>query len=200
MAQGRGRWRKWRGAVVGDAFQLFAPTHMGCFLLYHLGENAITQVTKKVDKFRRQWLFVDTQTKNHLLDIPEAPPTKWARWGSKSLESPRAAPVRDSMKELRDAGLTGTMVALDFTKRRIAPLQRHTERMWSYNGGEDTMRLSHHRLTGNELANAMKTLFTTEVSLNPGDIVVQPLFNCDEAVMLDVRGKIPRLTLLYAHV
>ena len=36
MAQGRGRWRKWRGAVVGDAFQLLAPTHMGCFLLHHL--------------------------------------------------------------------------------------------------------------------------------------------------------------------
>ena len=42
MAQGRGWWRKWRRAAVGGgsgegrAFQLFAPTHMGCFLLYHL--------------------------------------------------------------------------------------------------------------------------------------------------------------------
>ena len=33
VARGRGRWRKWRGAA---AFQLFAPMHMGCFLLYHL--------------------------------------------------------------------------------------------------------------------------------------------------------------------
>ena len=33
VARGFGWWRKWRGAV---AFQLFAPTHMGCFLLYHL--------------------------------------------------------------------------------------------------------------------------------------------------------------------
>ena len=33
VAQGRGWWRKWRRAV---AFQLFAPTHMGCFLLSSL--------------------------------------------------------------------------------------------------------------------------------------------------------------------
>ena len=33
VARVRGWWRKWRGAV---AFGLFAPTHMGCFLLYHL--------------------------------------------------------------------------------------------------------------------------------------------------------------------
>ena len=36
MARGRGSGagsRKWRGAV---AFRVFAPTHIGCFLLYHL--------------------------------------------------------------------------------------------------------------------------------------------------------------------
>ena len=43
MAQGRGRWRKWRGGVVGDGsgagpslFSFLLPTHMGCLLLYHL--------------------------------------------------------------------------------------------------------------------------------------------------------------------
>ena len=46
MAQGRGRWRKWRGAF---AFQLFAPTHMGCFLLYHLYPFSDFFLSKLID-------------------------------------------------------------------------------------------------------------------------------------------------------
>ena len=59
---GRGRWRKWRRASVGDgsgagsqkwrgaaAFQLFAPTHMGCFPLYHLYPFSDFFLSKLID-------------------------------------------------------------------------------------------------------------------------------------------------------
>ena len=42
--------RKWRGAA---AFQLFAPTHMGCFLLYHLYALSEFFLSKLIDSLER---------------------------------------------------------------------------------------------------------------------------------------------------
>ena len=56
MAQGRGRWRKWRGGVVGDGsgagpslFSFLLPTHMGCLLLYHLYPFSDFFLSKLID-------------------------------------------------------------------------------------------------------------------------------------------------------
>ena len=38
------------------------------------------------------------------------------------------------LKLLRDAGLTGQMVARDFVQRRIAPLQDHAKPLRMYSG------------------------------------------------------------------
>ena len=46
------------------------------------------------------------------------------------------------IQRIREAGVTGQMVARDFTKRRIAPLQWHSEPVWTYTGRGDAMRLS----------------------------------------------------------
>ena len=86
------------------------------------GKNAITKVTKKVDDFRQRWFLVDTKVNNPLLDVPEEPPRKWARWASEGFEGPKLDAVYECLRGLREAGLTGQMVAKDFTKRRIAPL------------------------------------------------------------------------------
>ena len=45
------------------------------------------------------------------------------------------------LKMLRDAGLTGQMVAHDFVQRRIAPLQAHSRPVWMYSGPQERMRL-----------------------------------------------------------
>ena len=87
-----------------------------------VGEDAITKVMKKVDDFRKQWFLVDAKVKNHLLEMPVAPPKKWARWASESFEGPKLDAVYQCLRGLRDAGVTGQMVAKDFTRRRIAPL------------------------------------------------------------------------------
>ena len=86
-----------------------------------VGENAVTKVTKKVDDFRKRWCLVDAKVKNHLLDMPVAPPKKWERWASEALEGPKLDAVYQCLRGLRDAGVTGQMVAKDFTRRRIAP-------------------------------------------------------------------------------
>ena len=96
------------------------------------GENAVTKVTKKVEGFRKRWIFVDAKVKSAFLDVPEAPPTKWARWASEGFGGPKLERVFERLKELRDAGVTGQMVARDFTGRRIAPLQERSEPVWRY--------------------------------------------------------------------
>ena len=95
------------------------------------GEDAVTKVTKKVDGFRKRWLFVDAKRTNPLLEVPEGPPTKWARWGSAEFAGSKLDVVYDYIWCIRDAGVTGQMVARDFTRRRIAPLQWHSEPVWT---------------------------------------------------------------------
>ena len=63
------------------------------------------------------------------------------------------------LKLLRDAGLTGQMVARDFVQRRIAPLQAHAKPIWMYSGPQDRMHLHPESLTEKEMATAMKLLF-----------------------------------------
>ena len=60
---------------------------------------------------------VDTKTTNPLLEIPVAPPKKWARWASEDCEGPKLDAVYKCLRGLRDAGLTGQMVAKDFTRQ-----------------------------------------------------------------------------------
>ena len=94
-----------------------------------------------MENFCQRWLYVDTKVNNSLLDVPVAPPRKWARWASEGFEGPKLDVVYERLRELRDAGLTGQMVAKDFTRRRIAPLQWHSVAMWLYTGLDDGMRL-----------------------------------------------------------
>ncbi|KAF0897563.1 hypothetical protein E2562_039154 [Oryza meyeriana var. granulata] len=42
--------------------------------------------------------------------------------------------------QLREEGLTSTMVIRDFLRRRLAPLQRHSRLAWLYTGGRDATR------------------------------------------------------------
>ena len=55
---------------------------------------------------------------------------KWALWGSEGFEGRKLGSVFECLRVLREAGITGQMVAKDFTKRRIVPLQKHSEPMW----------------------------------------------------------------------
>ena len=84
-------------------------------------------MTKKVDGFHKRWLFVDAKRTNPLLEVPEAPPTKWACWGSAEFSGSKLDAVHVCIQRIREAGVTGQMVARDFTRRRIAPLQWHSE-------------------------------------------------------------------------
>ena len=80
-------------------------------------------MTKKVEEFSQKWLLVDIGATNAFYDVPEAPRMKHDGWSSVGLASQAMSALVGRMKLLRNAGLTGQMVARDFVQRRIAPLQ-----------------------------------------------------------------------------
>ena len=122
-------------------------------------ELPITRIPKKVEEFRKKWLLVDVEGSNAFCDIPDAPQVKHDGWSSVPLAHQAMSALVGRLKMLRDAGLTGQMVARDFVQRRIAPLQAHTRPMWMYSGPQDRMRLHPKYLTEKQMAASMKLLF-----------------------------------------
>ena len=155
------------------------------------GDEAITQVTKKVDGFRMRWLFVDAKRTNPLLEVPEGPPTKWARWKSAEFEGEKLDAVYMCISRIREAGVTGQMVAKDFTRRRIAPLQWHSEPVWRYNGREDAMRLSRDGFTPEVLRQVMCVLFVTPTIPAPGSDAARPIISFNEESIEEQREVMP---------
>ena len=121
------------------------------------GEEIVTSVTKKVEDFRKRWFLMQFGSQSAFFELPEAPPTKRASWSSKALKGASLGPVVRRLKDLREAGLTGQMVAKDFVRRRIAPLQKHADAMWLYSNQGDKMRLSATLYTKEELHALMET-------------------------------------------
>ena len=147
---------------------------------------------KKVENFRQRWIFIDTKVKNSLLDVPEAPPRKWARWASEGFEGPKLDVVYECLWGLRDARLTGQMVAKDFTRCHIAPLQWHSVPMWMYTGLEDRMRLCVDNFAPEVLNKVMETLFSSAAIPAPAADDARPLFTFGEETVREHRSCLPK--------
>jgi hypothetical protein len=47
--------------------------------------------------------------------------------------------LRPRIRDLRKAGVMGTMVGVEFITRRIAPLQDHHRNIWAHRAGDDLL-------------------------------------------------------------
>ena len=95
------------------------------------------------------------------------------------------------LKVLRDAGLTGQMVARDFVQRRIAPLQDHVRPMWMYSGPQDRMRLHGEPLPEKETAAAMKLLFGVAEIPGADMELLRPIHQLPLQSRLDILESLP---------
>jgi hypothetical protein len=82
---------------------------------------------KKVEDFRRCWLFIDILEESELFLITGVPPVKLTTWASEALLEEALKTLRPRIHDLRKAGITGTMVGVEFVTRRIVPLQDHRQ-------------------------------------------------------------------------
>jgi hypothetical protein len=72
--------------------------------------------------FGSPWLFVDILEESELFLVMGAPPVKLTTWASEPLPEEALKTLRPRICDLRKAGVTGTMVGVEFLTRRIAPL------------------------------------------------------------------------------
>ena len=86
------------------------------------------------DRWREDWVIVETETTDRLRPSTSAPAGDRAIWEEAPEMDERYGPVLTRIAELGTAGLTSIMVAADFLRRRIAPLQERTRPAWLYTG------------------------------------------------------------------
>jgi len=97
------------------------------------------------DRWREDWVIVETETVDRLRPSTSAPAGDRTIWEEAPEMDEQFGPVLTRIAELGTAGLTSTMVAADFLRRRIAPLQERTRPAWLYTGLEDATRLARGR-------------------------------------------------------
>src|SRR4051812_16800661 len=117
--------------------------------------------------FRERWLYVDVGVPSPLLSKPTLPAIPNSGWGQETLESPRLAFVWHRFTFLKSIGVTVPKVVKEFLLRRIAPLQRHSRRMWAFSGRGDRMRLQEEDLPPEVLRTVLLILTGAP---NPGNI------------------------------
>lgn len=137
---------------------------------------------------------MDVGGSNAFCDIPNAPPVKHDGWSSVPLAHQAMSALVGRLKLLRDAGLTGQMVARDFVQHRIAPLQAHSRPMWMYSGLQDKMGLHPESLTKKDMAASMKLLFgPTEIPGAEGELLM-PLHQLLLSSRLQILETMPAFT------
>jgi hypothetical protein len=92
---------------------------------------------KKVEDFRSCWFFVDILEESELFLITGVPPVKLTTWASEALPEEALKTLRPRIQDFRKAGITGTMVGVEFITRCIAPLQDHRWEIWRHRAGDD---------------------------------------------------------------
>jgi hypothetical protein len=91
----------------------------------------------KVEDFRSCWLFIDILEESELFLVTGVPPTKLTTWASEALPEEALKTLRPRIHDLRKAGITGTMVGVEFVTKCIAPLQDHRRNIWMHRARDD---------------------------------------------------------------
>jgi hypothetical protein len=76
---------------------------------------------KKVEDFRSRWFFIDILEELELFLVMGIPPVKLTTWAREALPEEALRMLCPRIHDLREAGITGTMVGVEFVTRRIAP-------------------------------------------------------------------------------
>jgi hypothetical protein len=115
---------------------------------------------KKVEDFRSRWFFVDILEESELFHITGVPPVKLTTWASEALPEEALKTLRPWISDLRKAGVTGTMVGVEFVTRSIALLQDHHRSIWVQRAGDD-IRLHISELNADAREEVIRAFFSS---------------------------------------
>jgi hypothetical protein len=115
---------------------------------------------KKVEDFRSRWFFVDILEESELFLVTGVPPVKLTTWASEALPEEALKMLRPRIQDLQKAGVTGTMVGVEFVTRRIAFLQDHRREIWRHRAGDD-LRLHVSELNADAREEVIRAFFSS---------------------------------------
>lgn len=119
--------------------------HLQCVSFFAVPETTASGIDFSLPpsqaRFRERWLYVDVGVPSPLLSHPTLPDVPNPGWGHEPLASPRLAFVWRRFESLRVHNVIAPKVVREFLLCRVAPLQRHSRRMWDFAGRGDRMRL-----------------------------------------------------------
>jgi hypothetical protein len=115
---------------------------------------------KKVEEFRSRWFFVGILEESKLFLVTGIPPVKLTTWASEALPEEALRMLRPRIRDLRRAGVTGTMVGVEFVTRRIAPLQDHRREIWRHRARDD-LRLHVSELNADAREQVIRAFFSS---------------------------------------
>jgi hypothetical protein len=104
--------------------------------------------------------FVDILEESELFLITGIPPVKLTTWASEALPEEALKTLCLLIRDLRKAGVTGTMVGVEFVTRRIAPLQDHRREIWRHRAG-DNLRLHVSELNADAREEVIRAFFSS---------------------------------------
>jgi hypothetical protein len=115
---------------------------------------------KKVEDFWSRWFFVDILEESELFLVTGVPPVKLTTWASEALPEEALKTLRPQIRDLRKAGVMGTMVEVEFVTRHIAPLQDHRREIWRHRAGDD-IRLHVSELNADAQEEVIRAFFSS---------------------------------------
>jgi hypothetical protein len=115
---------------------------------------------KKVEDFWSRWFFVDILEESELFLITGIPPVKLNTWASVALPEEALRMLRPRIRDLREAGVMGTMVRVEFVTRRITPLQDHCREIWRHRARDD-LRLHISELNTDAREEVIRAFFSS---------------------------------------
>ncbi|RLN04882.1 membrane-associated protein-like [Panicum miliaceum] len=114
--------------TVGGCFFRMRPEHREGFIHFSMKEKW------------ENWAEVSQDSSFLCLHV--GPLVHSPRWSERPVLDGRWDPVLNRFALLQRTGLSWVMVAFDFLRRRLAPLQERRSLVWAYAGDDDSMRIA----------------------------------------------------------
>ena len=93
------------------------------------------------DEWRGRWCWVHEEEPQAFCEVRKVKPVRSKDWGAADPDDKKLTIAITRILRLKTAGLKVEMVASDFLRRRIAPLQNKGRPAWDYKNAADVMRL-----------------------------------------------------------
>ena len=131
---------------------------------------------------------MDVRERSPHYDVPAALPARGRNWESVPFSSVGMEALEERISDLEAMGLMGEMVAAEFLRQRVAPLQHHSARMWALNSNSASLRLELAMLPPDAIAAAVRLLLGVG-QVPPLPPMATPLYDVPEAE--DTLGRMP---------